>query len=354
MTQNTSLTLGFPGKVLKLGYNNASIDTDSKVFYFHKFPPASGTTNSPVLNRIVESHELTSDNHIRRETFVNFLNDSSLFQANGDWKGGEWGSNNFFTNIDLYIDDEVVVEKVKDGIISFQGGKEFTGNENIILDSEHSAWSCNLRYKDKVISGYVCDKPMPQYAIDVLFIWENELGERFVKILRRGDSNPNLDMPKSFMPGAGEHKEPGLDLKIKDGVLRAVREEIGIPDETLSQCSLLSVGTYSEPKRDPRYWKFSMIQDDTIVEAGMERDSSTQVSMLYIKSNSDSQPKESVPLDLIEVGQKKWINLNDPQLDKLTFMIPEHREYLRRANTIINDFNSLPLCEQDNFKLVLN
>jgi len=344
----------FSGKVLKFGYNVASIHGNDKVLYFHKFPPASNTTKSPNLERIYEDHELVSDNHISKESFINFINDTSLYQANGDWKGGEWGYNNFFTSIDLYIDDDVVVEKVKDGIIPFKCTKEFTGDENILSGSEEWAWSCNLRFQDKIISGYVCDRPMGQYAIDVLFVWENEFGDRFAKILKRGKSNPNVDMPESFMPGAGEHKEPGVDVKFKDGVLRAVREEIGLPDETLSQCSLLYIGSFSDDKRDPRYWKFSTVQDENIVEFGMERNSSTQVSLLYIKSNTECQPKETLPLDQVEVGQKKWVNLNDPLLDEVIWMIPEHRIYLNIANDIIDNFNKLSIDEREESRVQVN
>jgi hypothetical protein len=63
---------------------------------------------------------------------MEFIRDRELYQANGDWKGGEWGSNNFLTSIGLYIGDVVRIEIVKEGIIPFQGGKEFRVEQHII------------------------------------------------------------------------------------------------------------------------------------------------------------------------------------------------------------------------------
>jgi hypothetical protein len=194
---------------------------------------------------------------------------------------------------------------------------------------------------------------MGQYAIDVLFISENELKERHIKVLKRGSSNPNVDNPETFMPGAGEHKEPGLDIKFKDGVIRAVKEEIGIPDDTLSLCYLLNVGNFDKEKRDPRYWSYTTKQDGEIVTFGIERYSQTSVSILYIKHDSNVQPKEIEQLDLIEVGKKFWVNLKESILQKLIWMIPEHLEYLNLANDIIDDFNQLLIEEQEKFKLIL-
>lgn len=345
------------GEVLKFGYNIASININGKVIYFQKFPPASYTTISPNFKRESREDELTSDKHIRKETFLNFIKDTNLYQENGDWKGGEWGSNNFLTSIGLYIGDMIRIKIVKEGIIPFQGGKEFKEDQNIVSDSNELAWSCNLYYLrdgvEDVFSGYLTDEPMGQYAIDVLFISENELNDRFIKILKRGSSNPNVDNPETWMPGAGEHKETGLDIKFKDGVIRAVREEIGIPDETLSECYLLYVGKFDNAKRDPRYWSFTTKQDSNLVSFGIDRYSNTEVSILYIKHHSSCQPKETMQLDVIEVGSKLWVNLNDRKLDRLTWMIPEHKEYLNLANNRIDNFNKLSIEDQENFRLNL-
>jgi len=320
---------------------------------------------------------------VTKETFIKFILNKEKYQANSTWKGGEWGTNNFPTThkswcSGLFIKDQVSISIIKKGIIPYniRFGKPFEESDNIIDGSEEWAWSCNINippseeFPEGIISsGYVCDKPMGQKAIDVLFIWENVNGERYVKLLKRGKSHPNVDMPETFMPGAGEHKEPGDGIRIKEGVLRAVKEEIGIPDETLSQCSLLKIGEFSELRRDPRYWIFSEFQDKEIsefqdeeisefqdkeiIEFGMKRESSTEVHLLYIKSETDNQPKETLPLDNIEVGKKLWVNLNDEKLNDPIWMIPEHGEYFKLANKKIDEFLLLSEEKQLSYKVNL-
>lgn len=342
------------GEVLKFGYNLASINIDGKVIYYQKFPPAPDTTISPNYDRKSRLEELSSDRHIREDTFKEFIRDKELNQENGDWKGGEWGSNNFLTSIGLYIGDMVRIEKVKEGIIAFQGGKPFREDQEILENSQSWTWSCNMYYEkdglEQVYSGYITDEAMGQYAIDVLFISENELNERNIKILKRGSSNPNVDNPETFMPGAGEHKEPGLDIRFKDGVIRAVKEEIGIPDETLSLCYLLDIGKFNKPKRDPRYWTYTK---RGVEKFGIERYSCTEVSILYIRHKSSVKPKEIDQLDKIEVGKKFWMNINDQKLEELTWMIPEYKEYIDEAKERLDNFNRLSKEEQEEYKLIL-
>jgi hypothetical protein len=118
---------------------------------------------------------------------------------------------------------------------------------------------------------------MPQSAIDVLFIWENSLSNRYVKILKRGMPNPNVDMPNLLMPGAGEHREPGNKICFKTDALRAINEEIGISSETISKSYLIPVGTFNKEKRDPRYWSYSVHQDNLV-----QKDIQKQKYMYYI------------------------------------------------------------------------
>lgn len=357
----------YNGNILKLGYNVIAVQvSEEKVVYFHQFPPAQKTTNAPNLDNKSSPKELIPD-IVTKETFIKFISNKNLHQANLNWKGGEWGTNNFCTTHktwcpDAFIGDNVSISKIKSGIIPYniRFGKPFEENDQIIEGSEEWAWSCNITIppneefpEGTISSGYVCDKPMGQNAIDILFIWENEEGVRFSKILKRGKSHPNNDMPELFMPGAGEHKEPGDGVRIKEGALRAVKEEIGIPDETLSECFLLKVGNFFASGRDPRYWFFSEIQDDNIIEFGMERESSTEVYLLYIKSNTDNQPKETLPLDSIEVGKKFWVGLKDKLLNKLIWMIPEHGEYLKLVDDVIDKFLLLSVEEQLTFKVNL-
>jgi len=338
------------GTVSKLGYNMFGvIIRPNKVLYVHKFPPASGS-NLPNLSVQSCTEELNLDDHLKLDTLLQFWSGKELKQPNGMWKGGEWGSNNLPTTdktwcTGIFVGHTVKIFPIKQGIISFElrKGQPFDPTDSIISDSENFAWSCNIEYQGQLYSGYVCDKPMEQKALDVLFVWKNNQNKRYVKILRRNFSNPNLDMPELFMPGAGEHREPGLDFCPKEGVLRAVKEEIGIDPSILSECYMLTIGTFSAPRRDPRYWTFSAIQDGNIIDFGISRESSTDVYVLYIETDTESEPKEAMPLDLVEVGFKKWSELDGlvEKSDTEVWMIPEHGTYFKYAKTILDDFDSI-------------
>jgi hypothetical protein len=252
---------------------------------------------------------------------------------------------------------------MKNGIVPYKTrlSKPFEYSDEIILNSENTAWSSNIILLDKSkdrsefqYSGYVCDQPMGQKAIDVLFVWKNLQGKRFVKILRRGNSHPNVDMPGLQMPGAGEHREPGNKICFKSDVLRSVGEEIGIEKDTLVNSYLLTIGTYSNDKRDPRYWTFSSEQDGRIIEFGMKRKSSTDVYILYFVSDLDIEPSESEPSDMIEINSKRWINLDNPILsNKEIWLIPEHSVYFSQAIKILDRFDELPIEHRISKKIIL-
>jgi ADP-ribose pyrophosphatase YjhB (NUDIX family) len=349
----------FELSILKLGYNLivGKVKNLEKVLYIHKFPPVLNTTSKPNLEVNSSVDELQSDVHLNKETLINFWKSTDLYQANGDWKGGEWGSNNLPTTdktfcTGLFVGDKIIIKIIKEGIIPYKTrcSKPFDINDEIIEQSELSAWSCNLfsPIDGLEYSGYVCEQPMPQSAIDVLFIWENNLKQKFVKVLRRGNSHPNVDMPCMLMPGAGEHREPGNNISFKADVLRAVKEEIGIDQSTLSECYLIPIGFFDGDKRDPRYWSWTASQSDNksdkIIKFGLERVSSTDVYVLYIKSETKEEPKETTPSDSIEVNKKMWVRLDESGLsNREIWMIPEHSYYFSIAINSLNRFDDMPI-----------
>ena len=354
--------------VLDIGYGvlKCGIVGLNKIVWIHKFPPAFNTTSKPVISdadRVLESDfEYEYNKELRKETVVNFWASTELYQANGDWKGGEWGSNNLPTTstnfcTGVFIGDSLMMEVVADGIIPYKKRLslkfESDDTSDIIEGSELFAWSANIKVLNSSItySCYVCDNPMPQSAIDVLFVWENSLGHKFIKILRRGPSNPNVDMPNMIMPGAGEHREPGNKISIKADALRAVCEEIGIGDDALSKCYLIPIGVFGEKKRDPRYWTYSVIQDGKMMEFGPERESETNVFILYIKTDTEKEPDEINYTDTIEIGKKYWIGLdNHLILDNKLWMIQEHISYVRLAKNILSEFELRGQEEKEQFK----
>jgi len=356
------------GNVTRLGYNiiELKLENFNKLIYIHKFPPATDTTTVPDLSTDSDLDELKSDKFLKKKTLIDFWASTDKTQANGDWKGGEWGSNNLATTdtnwcTGIFIGDPVEIKIIKQGIIPYKTrlSKPFEFADEIISGSEQITWSCNIildvKGNKSISSGYVCDKPMEQLAIDVLFVWKNSRSERFVKILRRGSSNKNVDMPGLLMPGAGEHREPGNNVSFKSEVVRAVREEIGLPDSTISECYLLSIGLFDENKRDPRYWTFTADQDNQIIEFGIKRKSSTDVYVLYIESDTDNVPVESEPIDNIEVNKKQWVRLDDPTLsNNQIYMIPEHSLYFSNCVKILNRFDSLSIEHKICKKIMLN
>lgn len=382
-------------KVIDLGYNLivGCIVGTNKSIYIHKYPPAMNTTKKPDITNIFDHvdqavhvnqaiHVKHLNPMLKKETLINFWTSQELYQANGDWKGGEWGSNNLPTTSEnfcsgVFIGDTLELSVIKCGIIPYLSrlSKPFEPEDQIIQSSEDLAWSSNISRKvslspnpnpglnpslnpspspspnpslnpslnpssDLTYSCYVCDSPMPQSAIDVLFVWENSLGEKYVKILRRGNSNPNLDMPNLLIPGAGEHREPGNGICIKSDALRAIHEEIGIDESVLSSSYLIPVGTFDKEKRDPRYWSYSVIQDSQMIKFGPERKSESVVYVLYIKTETAEKPKEIDCGDKIEIENKYWIKLNSPILsNRELWMIPEHSYYFEHASAAIELFN---------------
>lgn len=369
--QNKSITT----RVNRLGYNiievvGSVINTETqreepRSYCIHFFPPADNSTEEPQYNSTKPIHH--SDSHIRKETYINFWLSQDEYQANGNYKGGQWGSENLPTlnskwMTGVYIDDIVTIEHVTNGIIPFNKkfGSAFQLDDAqfMVPNSEKSCWSCNLNYNGKVYSGYVCDGPMPQKAIDVMVACINNLMQIFITILTRGLPKPNLDMPSlpnkpKRMPGGGEHKEPGKDIKIKSGVRRCMNEECGFDPNKLINSYLLSIGKFNERGRDPRYDTYCWTQDDEVVHFGIERESETELFVFLIQSESEELPKHMPHLDEIEIGSKVWKLIDDPEFskpeNKNMWMIPEHGTYLPIAKQRILDFMALTTDEKKQF-----
>lgn len=85
--------------VVDLGYNLivCGVVGINKIIYIHKFPPVLNTTLKPQYCEIKSHYEHKYNKNLRRETVLNFWKSKDLYQSNGDWKGGEWGSSNLPT-----------------------------------------------------------------------------------------------------------------------------------------------------------------------------------------------------------------------------------------------------------------
>ena len=354
----------FRGKILSIGYNVYALHLDEykKTIYVHKYPPVVGEETVPNFDKSSDPSIFESDKLIKRETLINFWLNSDLYQVNGNWKGGKWSSDNLPTIdkdwcTDCFIGDFVDVEIIKLGIIPYRNklSKPFDQSDEILSDSENTAWSCNVSLEinglKRMYSAYVCDEAMGQKAIDVLFVWKNLHGTRYIKILKRGG---NVDMPHTIIPGAGEHREPGKEISFKKDVLDAISQEIGIDKDTLNNSYLLSLGTFNNDNRDPRYWKFAALQDGQILDFGIQRKSSTDVHILYFISDSDKIPTEINHTDTIEIKSKKWVSFDSPIIQNSElWMIPEHPQYIVLSSELLDFFDNLPLEQKLGLKFII-
>jgi 8-oxo-dGTP pyrophosphatase MutT (NUDIX family) len=347
MLQTAGSETSLTGIINKISYCAFSMlitlpNGTQKAVYVQKFPPAAGTT-IPNMDKASTPNELKVD-PVSKETLISFWQSPASKQVNGLWKGGAWGQNNLVTTdttwlTGAFIGSVITVQPIANGIIKFNVGKPFAEGSAIIAGSEGKALSCHCELNGQIYSCYVTDQIMPQYANDVLFIYRSPSGDK-IKLLKRG-TGPNVDMPARMMPGAGEHMEPGSDVKMKSSVLRAVNEEIGLPQETLDQCYLLDLGNFNTPGRDPRYWHYAAIQDGATIEFGMDRGSTSHGFVLYFPGPSEKEPVEGNPLDSEEVNKKWWHPLDQVlAISDDKWMMDDHKRLIGAAQVAITSFET--------------
>ena len=343
-------------KLMYCGFT-ALIKGTNKIVYCAQYPAFKGTSK-PDFNVPSTEEELTPDSHITRDTFANFITSSDVRQVDGKWKGGRWGTNNFTLTgtkwlPTLYVGDTLSISVVKEGIVKYNG-QPFTDNSTILPNTEINALSCNAHWDSMVYPLYMTDNPMPQYAIDTLFMWvrpnpDNNL--LLLKCMRRGEG-PNVDSPHTIIPAGGEHLQPENDTDRRQQALFSINEEIGIPPETVSQCYFLSLGTFNDEGRDSRYYKYSALQDGEIVYFGVNRFSSTDASILLLVSEDDVEPKEVTPEDTTEINSKWWENVytflsKHPDEE---WMLKDHQKFIPLAIQKVEEFLTLQHQERELLK----
>lgn len=346
-------------EILKLTYCgfSAKIIGTNKVVYGWKYPPVIGTTQSPNLSSNSSVEDLKPDSHVAPEVFVDFIKSQQTRQANGSWKGGSWGINNFtITSTNwfpgMYVGDKVNYQIAYSGVSKYSQ-KPFDEFQTIIPNSENTAWSCNAIWNNNSYPFYMTDNPMPQKATDKLWMWgctKNPMNLR-IKVLRRG-SGPDVDCPNRIAPAAGEHLEPGQSDDARAQVLFAINQEIGIPQSTLSKCYLLNLGTYNNDGRDPRYWTYCAIQNDQIITFGIPRSSTSIAHILYIETEDDVEPEETEQEDKNEIKSKWWQSVYTifdfhPESD---WMLEDHMRFIPDSIDQIEKFRILEPEEKLKYK----
>lgn len=367
----------FDARINKLAYCAVSIITESpqKVLYLTKFPPASGTS-APNKNETKDDKDLnlgsTRDEKFRfdfdydfekatvdveyvknlKEKYENFWSSSDSKQKNKKWKGGKWGEENLTLTSEkwlpgAFLSDKLQITPIKKGSIPY--GKDFDNNPAINKGTEDHVWSVKVSVGDKEYNAYLTENIMPQKATDILVFMK--IGEVLhIQMLKRGDAR-NVDMKERYIPGAGEHLEPGendkKDKKKPDiAFWRSLREEMGITPKVLTDAKATSTkievinsahkdkgkedNIYDSEGRDPRYWTFD-IEGNV---CGIKRGSSSKVYALYIHSENtiDSKAKDG-----LEVQSQKWFPVDEVLTwgeDK--FMIEDHKQMIEDAKKMID------------------
>jgi hypothetical protein len=346
------------GTIVHISYASFGVllDDYSKVVYVHRFPPVEGTV--PNLDEESDIEEC-KEQDITVEEFINFWSDPSQKQVNGNDKGGSWGLDNFIYcstwMTQGFIGKRVEIEFMANGILNFDfSGKPFTSNSVVRHGSENTTWSCNVTLEEtgKTYSSYILDYYMGQYANDVLFVWHDpDTNIKLVKILKRGNA-PTVDMQNKYMPGAGEHLEPGEKLKFKNNVKRSVEEEMGAGD-ILEKSFVISLGKFDDENRDPRYAPYTTIkQDGTQKTFGAPRYSTSNGYVLYYKGDAPKLKQASDTTEVVEMGpnEKKWLPLDTLDTTEDNWMMADHAKIVQRTKETLIEFDLLSPEVQEEFR----
>ena len=350
------------GPIVNISYASFGVLVDDyqKVVYVHRFPPIEGTTVIPILDESSEIEECKQQD-VTVEEFTSFWSDKSQKQVNGNDKGGSWGLDNLIYHSTWmtggFIGMIVDIEFMANGILNFDfSGKPFTSNSVVRHGSVNSTWSCNVTLEETgmTYSSYVMDYYMGQYANDVLFVWHDiQTDTKFVKILKRGNA-PTVDMQNKYMPGAGEHLEPGERLKFKNSLKRASQEELGV-DDFLEKSFVISLGKFDDESRDPRYDVYTMISENGVEKSvGAKRYSSSNGYVLYFRGDA---PKLKQALDTTEVidmgpNEKKWLPLDTLDTTDDKWMMADHAKIVEKTKITLAEFDLLSPEVQENYRYV--
>lgn len=322
--------------VNSLGYCSARISNGRSVMYMNCWAPADASTQAPGLVLDPATPQELEQDRITRKTMEAFW-----FGLGSNTHKRRWGRNNLSLTSKswcsgMFIGDTIQFLDFREGIIPSRS--HFDANGPIIPGSESWAVTALVQVHGKAYKVYLTKGPMPQQAIDVILIVRIN-GKLWVKILKRGTDFDTVDNPELLMSGAGEHCEPGTG-NLKAQTFDALFQETGVHKNDLKKSSFYVIGHFNKHGRDPRYWKFSAIDEDTgaRVEFGYERESSTTVNLIFIDyGDSGDKPIKTEPTDGVEVAQTYWLELDKAiLLDPSEFFLRENHHYLELAREYIH------------------
>lgn len=400
---------GFSAIILKKGVPKKSneIFSKKKVVFFQMYKPAGGTT-APNYNKMTDpiNNDFLDYDKVTKEEYIDFWIDNSENQIDGRHKGGSWGLDNCIPSEKsnwlpgLFIGDEITyvkksfkeIERINVDAKNIRNGYK---NKKINKDKKELGEYKNkgiknydllIRQTDQIVSdtkmkteafnvvqflkyrkagsnktqfsitnndfhgikiGFVTEQPMPQKAIDTLFLCKID-NEFFVKVLKRKD-NYATDMQGKIGIGAGEHLEKmtsnigegtdnGKEVSSKSKEFNlaklASQEEMGpvlisITDKEKyginhSDNKVYQFPTDSRINKDPRYCKYVISREKSNsvskIYFGYDRESSAYIFLDYHSyeiKNKNSKEKiiknlqQSTNYNQHEIGKIDLVNLNE-------------------------------------------
>jgi hypothetical protein len=309
------------------------------------YAPAGGTTKPNYDNAtdpIMNGDFLTKDDTITKQDFIDFWSSDIVFQEDERFKGGRWGLDNCVPSNQstwvpgLFVNSEITFTVKTNNINSnfdVIEGKDFTYT---VKNSENQVCKKNL---------YVTEQPMPQIAIDSIFLL-NLSGEYYIKMISRGNTN-TVDLHGKISIGAGEHVEnipkknqpkpssnyngikiaaTGRGGLLIDQLRTKQSEEFGQLVEKIKELEKSgtikkkdsTTGVYSftpdsRLNRDARYSKYCIKKGTELIYFGYDRLSISDIYIDYFEYTAETNSLKEIALKNINSVKP----INNVEVDKL-------------------------------------
>jgi hypothetical protein len=323
-------------------------NNEKKVIFFQMYAPAGGTTkpNYTVPTDPTLNGDFLNQDTITKEEFIDFWSSDIVFQEDGRFKGGKWG-----------LDNCVPSEKSSWVPGLFIGSNiTFTISETKpdfdMVEANQFTYDIKGTPKNARKNLYVTEQPMPQIAIDSIFLL-NLSGEYYIKMISRGNTN-TVDLKGKISIGAGEHVENipkknqakpssnynGIKIyatgkgRLVIGQLRNKQseefgqlvqkieelEKSGTIQKNSSTTGVYSFTPDSRLNRDARYSKYCIKKGTELIYFGYDRLSISDIYIDYFEyTATTNELKEKAlqsirnvkPINNVEVDKIYMIKLKD-------------------------------------------
>lgn len=323
--------------VTNVGYNVFEISAGGDRQYVHFYPSLIGKGDDRCTTPFATSN-LPSSYLPSMDTIKNFWSSGEQFQIDGRYKGGEYGSNNLpstnknwtsYSGITPSIGTQITIISTTNGIVERKKFNSKSREQEILPNSESTCQTIEFKFDDgDIFIGYLLDTPTKQYATDTIVVYIpngiRTVSEAYVRIAVRGKSHPNVDMPGKLICSAGETTENST-MTLKQSVKSAIAQELQIE---LSEAEIIELGRMDQ--EDPRYQRFSVIEDGEVKFFGFDRGSETELYLVIFRGEKPATVMDEFDKD--EISTVSWAKMSDVlNIPDIDYMIPKHGEMFRQA-----------------------